>query len=230
MYRTAVILAGGLGERLKDYTIHLPKPLLPVQGSPILGIILGQLAKRGFGRVILALHYKSDLIKSYCGDGSKWNLCIEYSQEEKRLGTIGPIKSISNLPENFLIMNGDILTDMDLGRFHDRHVVEKNLFTLAYFERHERTEYGMLEIDNQRITGFKEKPTIKQNVNMGIYMANRRVLSYIPHNAFYGLNDLVKKLLEMKEPIAAAPHQGQWIDIGTMETYDLAQSIPVGAL
>lgn len=224
MCKTAVLLAGGLGRRLQNLTTDVPKSLLPIKGSPLLEIIMRQLSSSGFKRVILAIHHLGDLIKSFCKDGSQWNIAVEYVQEKKPLGTIGPIKLLDTLPDDFLIMNTDVLTDIDLTQFHDLHVQERNLFTIATFEETEESPYGVLKIQNHRLVGFIEKPVTKRTINMGIYMANQKILDYIPKNTFYGLNHLLLKLLALKQPIAVFPHRGKWMDIGTLKKYIQAQS------
>ncbi len=121
--KCAVILAGGKGTRLRPYTIAMPKPLVPVGDYPILEIILRQLASNGFKSIIITVNHQADLIKTYFGNGEKWSLNIEYSMETKPLGTMGPLKNIANLPENFLVMNGDILTDLDYSRLLEEHTM-----------------------------------------------------------------------------------------------------------
>lgn len=223
MSKTAVILAGGFGKRLTPYTADTPKSLLPIQGTPLLDRILSKLAAEGFERIILALHHLAGSIRTFCKDGSKWNVSIEYSEESKPLGTIGPLKLISNLPPNFLIMNSDILTDMDLRQFYTRHTNEKNLFTIAYSEQQQEIPYGVLQIQAQKLTGFVEKPILQHAINMGIYMANREILKYIPNDTFFGLNDLVRTLLQSNQTVDLAAHQGHWMDVGTLETYERTQ-------
>ena len=125
--------------------------------------------------------------------------------------------------ENFLIMNSDILTDMHLGQFYDRHLEKKSLFSIASLEKSEMRDYGLLQVENDYLTDFKEKTIIKQRLNMGIYMANRKILDHIPYNTFYGLNDLIAQLLSLKQPIAVETHLGKWMDIGTLQNYEQAQ-------
>ena len=116
-----VILAGGKGTRLRPYTWVLPKPLMPIGEHPILDIIIRQLISHGFNHITLAVNHQAELIKAFFGDGDKWNIKIDYSIEDKPLSTMGPLKLIHNLPENFLIMNGDILTDLDFSAFYRNH-------------------------------------------------------------------------------------------------------------
>ncbi len=119
MSRRAVILAGGLGTRLRPYTVVLPKPLMPIGEFPILEVIVRQLARAGFLRITLAVNHQAELVRAFFGDGSKWGVAIDYSLEDQPLGTMGPLKLIGDLPERFLVMNGDILTDLDFRAFHD---------------------------------------------------------------------------------------------------------------
>ena len=113
MNRRAVILAGGKGTRLRPYTVVLPKPLMPIGEYPILEVVVRQLARHGFDRVTMAVNHQAELIKAFFGDGSKWHVQIDYSLEDQPLGTMGPLKRIADLPEHFLVMNGDVLTDLD---------------------------------------------------------------------------------------------------------------------
>ena len=133
MSKRAVILAGGKGTRLKPYTVSLPKPLVPIGEMPILEIIIRQLAKSGFDHITITVNHMADIIRAFFGDGSKWGVAIDYSLEDKPLSTMGPLKLIRDLPENFLVMNGDVLTDLDFGQFYDEHVRSGNIFTVSAF-------------------------------------------------------------------------------------------------
>lgn len=225
MCKTAVILAGGLGTRLGAHTKNTPKSLLPINDRPILEILIRQLAKGGFTRLILAVNYLSDAIHAFCKDGSQWKVSIEYAQENQPLGTIGPIKQISSLPENFLILNSDILTDFNFGAFYDQHLEGENLFSTAYFQHREECAYGILEIEDKKLVGFKEKPIFDYSVNMGVYMANRKILDYIPDHLSYSCDHLIAALLHFKQPIAAVVHRGKWLDIGSIKDYEKAQHL-----
>ena len=131
MSKRAIILAGGKGTRLKPYTVSLPKPLVPIGEMPILEIIILQLARSGFDHITLTVNHLADIIRAFCGDGSKWGIKIDYSLEDKPLSTMGPLKLISDLPDNFLIMNGDVLTDLDFGQLYDDHVNAGSIFTVS---------------------------------------------------------------------------------------------------
>src|SRR5690606_5708910 len=145
MSKRAVILAGGRGTRLKPYTVVLPKPLMPIGDYPILEVVVRQLTRCGFDHITLAVNHQAELIKAFFGDGHRWGLNIDYSLEDQPLATMGPLKLISDLPQDFLVMNGDILTDMDFGKFHDEHVNQGNLFTISSYRREHGIDYGVLE-------------------------------------------------------------------------------------
>jgi NDP-sugar pyrophosphorylase family protein len=220
--RQAVILAGGLGTRLKPYTVSFPKPLMPVGEHPILEVVVRQLRKNGFTKIIMAVNHQADLIRAYFGEGKNWDIHIEYSLEKQALGTMGPLKIIQELPENFLVMNGDILTDLNFKRFFDQHVVNKSLFTISSYTRKQHIDYGVLETnDNGKLIEFLEKPTKNYLVSMGVYMLNRRVLDFIPKSSF-GFDELMLALIENKEDICVNTHSGAWLDIGRPDDYEQA--------
>ena len=131
MEKRAVILAGGKGTRLRPYTVVLPKPLMPIGDYPILEVIIRQLKEYGFTRITIAVNHQAEIIKAFFGNGSKWNINIDYSLEEKALSTMAPLKLINDLPDNFLVMNGDILTDLDFGQFYENHSKNNNIFTIS---------------------------------------------------------------------------------------------------
>ena len=159
MEKRAVILAGGKGTRLKPYTMVLPKPLVPIHEYPVLELIIRQLKRNDFTHITLAVNHMAELIMAYFGNGEKWGIHIDYSLENKQLSTMGPLKLIKDLPENFLVMNGDVLTDLDLGSFFDEHIKNKRLFSIASHRRTIMSEYGVLDInEEQNLIGFREKP------------------------------------------------------------------------
>ena len=223
MSKRAVILAGGKGTRLKPYTISLPKPLVPVGDMPILEIIIRQLTKSGFDHITITINHMADIIRAFCGDGSKWGTKIDYSLEDKPLSTMGPLKLIKDLPENFLVMNGDVLTDLDFDSFYNNHVISKNIFTISAYSRDQKVDYGVLEVGNDnRLVDFVEKPVNRYNVSMGVYMANREILDYIPENQLYGFDHLMLDLIRYQKPATVKIHSGYWLDIGRPDDYEKA--------
>ncbi|MFI0435952.1 MAG: sugar phosphate nucleotidyltransferase [Parachlamydiaceae bacterium] len=214
MFKHAVILAGGLGTRLKPYTTVLPKPLVPVGERPILEIIISQLAKSGFKKVTIAINHKGNLIKAFFGDGSQWNIDIDYSMEKRPLGTMGPLNLIGDLPDNFLVMNGDVLTDLDFDCLYHFHLNNESLFTIASCQREEKSEFGVLDVREGQLVGFREKPIMQYMVSMGIYMVNKRILQFIPSEVLFGFDHLMMKLIGLNEHVLTYHHQGLWLDIG----------------
>jgi NDP-mannose synthase len=217
--KRAVVLAGGLGTRLRPYTVVLPKPLMPVGPYPILEVIVRQLAGYGFERITLAVNYQADIIKAYFGDGSRWNIPIDYSFETQPLSTIAPLKLIADLPEHFVLMNGDVLTDLQLNAFLDRHAAENRLFTIAAATRKSILNYGVLETEGGALTGFREKPEIDHMVSMGVYAVSRAVLESVPEGRKYGFDDLMRDLLAAGRRVHVEPFQGYWLDIGRPDDY-----------
>lgn len=220
--KTAVILAGGKGTRLRPYTITMPKPLVPVGDTPILSIIIMQLKKQGFTHIKIAVNHQADLIKAYFGDGSKWGVDISYSLENKPLGTMGPLKLMKDLPENFLVMNGDVLSDINYANFLDEHSAHENLFTISSYRRVQKVDYGVLETESSTLIGFKEKPHLDYCVSMGIYAISKKILNYIPDNQFYGFDTLMYDLLDKKKNVSVKEYSGYWMDIGRPDDYQQA--------
>jgi NDP-sugar pyrophosphorylase family protein len=224
MSRRAVILAGGKGTRLRPYTVVLPKPLMPLGEYPILEVIVRQLARSGFAHLTLAVNHQAELIKAFFGDGAKWGVKIDYSLEDRPLGTMGPLRLIGDLPERFLVMNGDILTDLDYRVFFDAHGAHGELFSIASFVREELVDYGVLQPDAAGVLrGFTEKPRVSYEVSMGIYMLSKRVLEHIPADAPFGFDHLMLKLIAAGSPARLRRHAGYWLDIGRPADY--AQAI-----
>jgi len=223
MYKRAIILAGGKGTRLRPYTWVLPKPLMPIGEQPILDIIIRQLIFHGFNHITLAVNHQAELIKAFFGDGEKWNIKIDYSVEGTPLSTMGPLKLIHDLPDNFLIMNGDILTDLDFSTFYSNHEEKEDVFTISSYVREHINDYGVLETDeNQKLSGFKEKPRTRFEVSMGIYMASNRILQFIPEGKSYGFDSLMIDLLKANDPATVKEHKGYWLDIGRPDDYHQA--------
>ncbi|MEN9598768.1 MAG: hypothetical protein RL596_1079 [Bacteroidota bacterium] len=219
MEKHAVILAGGKGKRLRPYTVVLPKPLMPIGEYPILEVIVRQLCAQGFTHITMAVNHQAELIKAFFGNGEKWNISIRYSLEDQPLGTMGPLKLIENLPDNFLVMNGDILTDLKYGEFFNTHVAEQHIFTISSHKREEMIDYGVLDTVDGVLTGFREKPKTNYEVSMGIYMLSKKVLSKIPDNTPYGFDHLMLALLSENKSVAVKPFTGLWLDIGRPDDY-----------
>lgn len=222
----AVILAGGKGTRLRPYTTCLPKPLVPVGEQPILAIIIRGLEQAGVKRVTLAVDHLAELIMAFFGNGQKYGVELDYSFEAVPLGTVGPVRLINNLPEHFLVMNGDTLTDLPYDEVFRSHLRAGANLTIARFRRQVLCDFGVLRVDEHsgRVVGFEEKPTQALDVSMGVYVFSRKVLERIPPKTPYGLDDLVLGMLADSDPINTFQHDGHWLDLGRPEDYDKANS------
>lgn len=221
---TAVVLAGGKGSRLMPHTADIPKPLVEVGGRPVVEYLLNRLKQGGVKRVIMAVNHLAEQIERHLGDGSRFGLTIEYSHETQPLSTVAPLKLINDLPENFLVANGDIITDLDICALYRNHIERHAEMTVATYRGTEKIDFGVLEVDPENtVTGFREKPDYHFIVSMGIYVFNRSVLDLVPHNKPYGFDQLMLDLLKHKRRVCAFPHDGFWLDIGRPADYERAQ-------
>lgn len=222
----AIILAGGKGIRLRPYTTRLPKPLVPIGDEfSILDIVLTQLAQRGFDSATLAIGYLGDLIRAYVGDGARWGMRIDYATEETPLGTIGPVLQIlDRLPAHFLVMNGDVLTDLDYGDLLLRHVDRDTPLTVATYQRHVKIDFGVLGTEEGRVIEFTEKPTLTYRVSMGVYGVSRDTLAGYTPGLPLGFDELVLDLLAKDNPPSEYDFDGYWLDIGRPDDYDRANA------
>ncbi len=219
----AVILAGGKGTRLRPYTTVLPKPLMPIGDYPILEIVIRQLRQHNFGNVVMAVGHLKELIQAFFDHGARWGIDISYSFESEPLGTAAPIKLIKDLDDDFLVMNGDILTTLNYGHFFDYHKASYGLCTIAAYQKPVKIDLGVLSLDREnRITLYTEKPTLVYDVSMGIYAFNKEVLKFIPDNKHFDFPDLINTLLERGQVVTAYPFDGYWLDIGRPSDYDVA--------
>jgi NDP-sugar pyrophosphorylase family protein len=220
----AVILAGGKGVRLRPYTTTLPKPLMPVGDKhAILEIVLEQLASCGFTSVTLAIDHLGPLIRAFVGDGSRWGLQVFYAEEDRPLSTVGPLLGLKeSLPDEFLVMNGDVLTDLDYADLLRQHTLAGTGLTVAVAERTHRVEFGVLDVSSSRVVGFREKPELRYQVSMGVYGMSRSTLMPYPAGLPFGFDQLVHDLLGRGENPAIYPFTGFWLDIGHPDDYDEA--------
>src|SRR5580704_13177244 len=219
MSKRAVVLAGGKGSRLRPYTVVLPKPLMPIGEYPILEVILRQLSAQGFDHVTLAVNYQAEIVRAFCGDGARWGIKIDYSLETVPLSTIAPLRLISDLPESFLLMNGDVLTDLSMQKLYEEHVRQKRQFTIAASERTNIVDYGVLHASNNQLVGFEEKPRFQYLVSMGVYIMNRSLLDHVPAGQKYGFDNLMLDMLARKDSVHVERHSGYWLDIGRVDDY-----------
>jgi NDP-mannose synthase len=219
-----VLLAGGKGTRLRPYTSALPKPLVPIGDEfSILEIVLRQLVQRGFRRATLAIGHHGTLIQAVVGDGAQWGISVDYTTEEQPLGTMGPVvQMLARLPEHFLVMNGDILTDLDYADVLQDHAASGASLTIATYAREVDVDFGVLELDEEKVVGFHEKPRLAYSVSMGVYGLSRGTLAGYRAGQPLGFDELVLDLLAAGRNPRAYRFDGYWLDIGRPDDYDRA--------
>lgn len=223
MARTAVVLAGGEGRRLRPYTTVLPKPLLPVGDQSILEIILRQLAGCGFDEAVLAVGYLAELIEAFAGDGSRFGIKVRYVRESGKLGTAAPIAHIGGLPDPVLVMNGDVLTDLDYSAILQHHQDSGAQATVAVMRRTLNIEFGVVEVDEAGIlTDLVEKPSLSHLISTGINVLSADAISMIPSEGQFDLPDLVHALRRAGERVSVYEMGGTWLDIGRPSDYEAA--------
>ena len=222
----AVILAGGLGSRLKPFTEIIPKPLLPVGERSVLEIQISQLKKYGYDEIFLATNYKSEFIENFFGDGSRYGVKLRISKEEKPLGTAGPLSLLKEeLTEPFLMMNGDILTLMDFNKMHCFSNETQSDLTVGIKEVITPFAFGNIFYKGDYVTGIEEKPDIKMQVLAGIYIMKPAIFELIPENEYFGMDALIKTMIKNGSPVAKYEISEYWLDIGRVEDYQAAQDI-----
>lgn len=217
-------MAGGKGTRLKPYTTSIPKPLVPVGEKAIIEILLNRLKKNGVDEVFICLNHFAEMIAAFLGNGDKFGLKINYSLEDRPLSTVAPLKLIHDLPDDFLVMNGDLLTDLDFSKLFQHHLQDSSLLTVATYSRKTKIDFGVIEIDpaTNTASGFREKPEYRFDVSMGVYAMNQKILNFVPDNEPFGFDHLMLKLLETRQRISVFPYDGYWLDIGRPEDYEKA--------
>jgi dTDP-glucose pyrophosphorylase len=218
-----VLMAGGLGTRLRPLTEDMPKPMLKIGGSPILEILINNFKNQGFTKFYICINYRGDIIRDYFGDGSAFDVEIRYIQESKPLGTAGALSLIEELPQQpVFVVNGDIITSLnftDMLKFHTEH---RSAATMAIREHSMQVPYGVVEVQDYKIHHFIEKPTHTYFVNAGIYLIEPAVIKLLEPNEPCVMPALFEKVKKAHKPIFAFPIREYWIDIGQIEDYERA--------
>lgn len=220
----AIILAGGKGIRLKPYTTVLPKPLLPVNGKPIIEIIIRQLAEAGVEEIIVSIGYLGQLLEAYLKDGSQYGIKLDYSREGIPLGTAGPISLIDNLSDEFFVINGDTLCDVDFTSMLQAHRDSGNDATVSAYRKNHMIDLGTLELsDDLQITAYNEKPKINYIVSMGIYVFNSSIKKELEVGVHLDLPDFIMRLRDRNYAVGAYMHSGIWMDMGRPSDFEKIQ-------
>jgi NDP-sugar pyrophosphorylase family protein len=222
----AIILAGGLGSRLKPFTEVIPKPLLPIGEKAVLEIQIERFKKHGFDEIYLATNYKSEYIENFFGDGSRYGVKLALSKEDKPLGTAGPLTLLKDkLTEPFIVMNGDILSLIDFTKLYQYGLQKKTALTITMKKIITPYAFGNIFFKDDLVTGIEEKPDIITYALAGIYMMTPEIFNYIPSDTFYGMDLLIKDMLAKNKPITKYEIEEYWLDIGRIEDYTKAQDI-----
>lgn len=220
-----VLMAGGLGTRLRPLTEHTPKPMLPIGGKPILELIIEHFKKHGFYDFIISVNYKKEAIQNYFQDGSAFDVSIEYIEEQKRLGTAGALSLIKqSIKEPFFVMNGDILTNFNCEAMLQQHLEQKAFATMAVREYEYQIPYGVIKHDGIQLRKIIEKPTHQELVSAGIYILNHECLLDIPQNTFYDMPVLFETYVEQSKNVQLYQIHDYWLDIGRFEDYEEANT------
>lgn len=219
-----VVMAGGLGTRLRPITEDRPKPLVEVGGVPILQTLLERLSAQGFRDIYLSVNYKADMIEDRFGSGADWGLKIKYLRENERRGTAGALSLLPERPEHpLLVLNGDLLTTLNFGRLVDFHTKQSVRATMCVRSRDIDIPYGVIETDGHTIADLEEKPTNRYFVNAGIYVLEPETLGCVPGDQFFDMTQLFQRLLDQGKGIAAYPVREYWRDIGEVEDLKKAE-------
>jgi dTDP-glucose pyrophosphorylase/CBS domain-containing protein len=213
---TVLLMAGGLGARLKPLTNKCPKPMLKVGGKPILEIIILNFIEFGFKKFVISLNYKANMIREYFSDGHKWDVSIQYIEEDERLGTAGSLRLLPEIQNSHpvIVMNGDVLTKVNLCNFLDFHTTHRSKATMGVREYNFQVPYGVLKLDQHRIIKIEEKPVHDFFVNAGIYVLDQDVLACLPAEERIEMPDLFEHLIKTGHSAVAFPICEYWLDIG----------------
>ncbi|EMT45874.1 nucleotidyltransferase family protein [Anoxybacillus flavithermus] len=218
-----VLMAGGLGTRLRPLTENIPKPMLKVGTKPILQTILESFIEYGFHKFYLSVNYKREIIKEYFGDGVEWGVQIEYLDENKRLGTAGALSLFSEKPNNpIIVMNGDILTKINFQQLLQFHEETHSIATMCVREYQYQIPYGVVRIDGSTLCSIEEKPIERYFVNAGIYVLNPEALDVIPRNEYFDMPSLFETLIKQQKKTSVFPIREYWLDIGKMPDFEKA--------
>ncbi|MDD5298992.1 MAG: nucleotidyltransferase family protein [Gallionella sp.] len=218
-----VLMAGGLGSRLRPLTDECPKPMLKIGNKPLLETILENFIEYGFRRFYISVNYMADVVKSYFGDGSRWGVDIDYLHEDQRLGTAGALSLLPEKPtESLFVMNGDLLTKVNFKQLLDFHSGHRAQATMCVREYDFQVPYGVVKINDHRIISIDEKPVQRFFVNAGIYVLEPEALDLVFPNTYFDMPTLFEKLINLKKETAVFPIREYWLDIGQLSDYDRA--------
>lgn len=219
-----VIMAGGLGKRLRPFTEDCPKPMLPVAGKPMLEHIIDRARAEGFSRFVLSVHYLGHMVEEYFGNGDRWQISIDYLREDSPLGTAGAISLLNPQPDlPFLVTNGDVLTDINYAEMLDFHMHHGALATMAVRQHEWQHPFGVVRTKGIEIVGFEEKPIHRTHVNAGIYVLDPEALSVLTKGEACDMPTLFERLQNQGKSTIAYPMHEPWLDVGRPDDLERAR-------
>jgi NDP-sugar pyrophosphorylase family protein len=220
----AVILAGGKGTRMKPYTVCFPKPLVPLGDYPILEIVIRQLKKHGFDNIQISTGHLSSLIEAYCGNGERWGVKIKYLKESTPLSTAGFLNLMKNCEEDFLVINGDILTTLNFKKLFNLHKKSQAMATIAVKNREAKIDFGVVKTDKKSfLSEYQEKPVFDFSVSMGVYVLSGKCRSLVRKGEALGMPDIFRMILKSGRKVYCHKSDCFWLDIGRVDDYEKAQ-------
>ncbi len=222
----AIVSAGGRGTRLKPFTMVIPKPLVPVGETPILEILIRQLAGQGFERITLSVGYLSTLIEAFCGDGGRWGIPVDYIREDEPLGTAGFLSLVDDLMDDrLLVVNGDTLTDLDMASVWREHDANDGA-TICASRRSVAVEFGVLESDDAgHLRSYVEKPELAYDVSMGVNTVSAWAIEQLVPGGPLDMPDLLAQIQAIGRVVRVRHTDAYWLDLGRMSDLDLANEV-----
>ena len=218
-----VLMAGGLGKRLRPLTDGSPKPMLEIGGRPLLETILEGFVNYGFCRFCISTHYKTDMIEKHFGNGSRWGVNIDYLREKEQMGTVGSLSLLKEKPQKpFIVMNGDVLTKVNFHQLLNFHYQHRPAATMCVRKYDFQVPYGVVKIEKEKLMGIEEKPVHFFFVNAGIYVLEPNVLDLIPGETNFDMPALYQKIIQEGRDVRVYPVHEYWIDIGKRQDYEQA--------
>lgn len=219
-----VLMAGGLGMRLRPLTEDCPKPMLPLGGKPILRHIIDNFLNIGYHRFVIAVNYRREVIKEYFGNGAWLGCDIQYLEENQPLGTAGALSLLQTRPDKpFFVMNTDLLTTLNFVHLMDFHNEHSGAGTICVKEYCYEVPFGVIQTESQRVTTLIEKPTHRFQINAGIYVLNPIALDFVPQNKLFHMTSLIQQLLDKDNPVFSFPVVEEWLDVGRPSDLEKAQ-------
>ena len=216
-----VIMAGGKGERLRPLTLNTPKPMLKINGKPMLQLVIDNLKLYGFHRFIISINYKANLIKKYFQKNVDQEVSVSFIHEKKRLGTIGALTLLKESKfKNILVINADVMTGINYNSMLSFHYKNKADMTIGVKKISKKIDYGVVINKNNRVSNFQEKPEISFDVCAGVYVIKEDLIKLIPRDTYYDINQLILKSLNNKKILKPFQIFENWSDIGNMKDYN----------